>query len=98
MYTRKQYMNKEVSHDDYYSQFGTHVIDLVVNQIGKDRILKSTDKNMNDIPLAEWDGLQMMITCSVGNLFATLNGNRLSLSDCVCIAKSAARLFKINPY
>ena len=34
MYTRKQYMDNEVSHEEYYAQFGIHLIKLVENSIG----------------------------------------------------------------
>ena len=53
MYTRKQYMDNEVSHAEYYAQFGIHLIKLVENRIGKKRILESSDPHFNDIPWVE---------------------------------------------
>lgn len=78
MYTRKQYMNKECTHREFYGQHMTlPIINMVVRAIGKDRLLRSTDEHLNDIPLKEWD-----------NLHPLLGG---SLSDSVCFAKEAAR-------
>ena len=48
-------MDNEVSHEEYYAQFGIHLIKLVENRIGKQRILESNDPYFNDIPLAEWN-------------------------------------------
>ena len=96
MYTRKQYMDNEVSHAEYYAQFGIHLIKLVENRIGKKRILKSNDPYFNDIPLAEWDMLESSVRRLVGGMLREYNGPKagVSLSDCVCAAKSAARIIK----
>ena len=96
MYTRKQYMDNEVSHAEYYAQFGIHLIKLVGNRIGKKRILKSNDPYFNDIPLAEWDRLEPSVRQFVGGMIRECNGPKagVSLSDCVCAAKSAARIIK----
>jgi len=96
MYTRKQYMNNEVSHADYYAQFGIHLIKLVENRIGEKRILESSDPHFNDIPLREWDRLEHSVRQLVGGMLREYNGPKagVSLSDCVCAAKSAARIIK----
>ena len=89
-------MNNEVSHAEYYAQFGIHLIKLVGNRIGKKRILKSNDPYFNDIPLAEWDRLEPSVRQFVGGMIRECNGPKagVSLSDCVCAAKSAARIIK----
>ena len=91
-FTRKQYMNKEVTHQEYYSQFVTPgVLRLVEGHIGRKRILESSDPHFNDIPLREWDDLQGQIIYMVGRLIQAANGtNCISLSDTVCVAKAAA--------
>ena len=96
MYTRKQYMDNEVSHAEYYAQFGIHLIKLVENRIGKKRILESSDPHLNDIPWVEWDMLESSVRRLVGGMLREYNGPKagVSLSDCVCAAKSAARIIK----
>jgi hypothetical protein len=63
--TRKEYMSRNTGetdtysiHRQYYAQFVTDtVLDKVSKEIGLPRILASTDKHLNDIPLKEWDAL-----------------------------------------
>lgn len=57
--TRKQYMDSsEDLHRPYFAQFVDKTIKSEVLQfIGKDRLLKSKDKHLNDIPLHLWDSL-----------------------------------------
>jgi hypothetical protein len=95
MITRKQYMNKEATHAEYYAQFGQHLTGLVSRWIGRDRILASTDEHFNDIPLKEWDAMAESVRLTVGRSLAEANGTGgISLSDCVCSLKSAARIIK----
>ena len=95
MYTRKQYLNKECSFNEYYEQFGQHLTHDVEAFIGKDKIINSTDSSFNDIPLKEWDQLAPIVRITVGRAIAEANGTGgISLSDCVCSAKAAARLIK----
>lgn len=57
MFTRAQYLNNEVSHEEYISQFVTSTeLEVVKSQFG-DRLLQSQDPYLNDIPLKEWDRL-----------------------------------------
>ena len=93
--TRSEYMAGDCSHDTYYAQFGEHLTDLVAQTIGVDRILKSTDPHLNDIPLKRWDSLAPAVRWRVGRLIGEANETGgVSLSDCVCAAKSAARLIQ----
>jgi hypothetical protein len=104
MKTRKQYMNKEVSHQDYYAQFVTEtILDTVRSRIGTKRILKSTDPHFNDIPLQLWDNLAPAIRMTCGKSLSVSNASTcsrevklggVSLSDCVCVAKAAAKIIK----
>ena len=57
MFTRAQYLNNEVSHEEYISQFVTSTeLEMVKSQFG-DRLFQSKDPYLNDIPLKEWDRL-----------------------------------------
>lgn len=57
-FTRRQYLNKECTHHEYYSQFVTTITWIsLTGRISAERIKASTDPNFNDIPLAIWDSL-----------------------------------------
>lgn len=95
MITRKEYRADQSpdAHFKYYSQFATpSVQELVARTIGIDRIKKSTDPHLNDIPLREWDNLAPSVKMLSGRLMAKANNGGISLSDCVCTAKAAARI------
>ena len=100
MITRKQYMNKEFTHAEYYAQFVDDSLKAyVADAIGKDKIKKSTDPYFNDIDLIQWDRLHGVIRMHCGKSLSESNsstcapGSRggVSLSDTVCVAKAAAR-------
>ena len=93
-FTRKDYMDNKCSHREYYGQFvDAAVRNTVSKYIGRDTILKCRDnENFSDISLVEWDRLELAIRYAVGSLIAKANGTGgISLSDCVCVAKEAAR-------
>ena len=98
MYTRKQYMSKECSHNEYYGQFvDTSLRDTVKQFIGIERIMKSKDESFNDIELKRWDALAPLIRTHCGRSIARANETGgISLSDCVCTAKQAARQIKAS--
>ena len=95
-YSRKQYLSGEVTHLEYYGQFAESIEQAVVNTIGRERILASTDPHMNDIPLQRWDSLQGIVMNLAGRAIGEANGISFSasLSDCVCAAKAAAILYR----
>jgi len=96
-YSRKDYMDRKVTHQEYYFQFGKHLIDYVQSIIGKDRIINSTDPHFNDIPLKLWDDMEDSIRMMVGRKIGEANGTGgLSLSDTVCAAKSAAKHIRVS--
>jgi len=88
-FTRKNYLDGDCTHRDYYAQFVSpgrpnHVAGI----IGGDRLLASTDSHLNDIPLRHWD--------AIPNPFGTDEkmrslGDYPTLSSAVCISKEAAR-------
>jgi hypothetical protein len=93
MYTRKDYMSNKVSHHEYYSQFATDAVQMLVkNQIGLNRLLASNDPHLNNIPLSKWDAMHGIIISYSGAMIAKANGGGVSLSDTVCTAKAAARI------
>ena len=98
MITRKQYMSKEFSYDQYYGQFVTDDVRLTVSAlIGAERIKESKCEHFNDIPLKEWDSLNSMVRQHVGRMIADANGTGgISLTDCVCTAKQAAKQIRGN--
>jgi hypothetical protein len=101
--TRKQYLNNEVTPQQYYGQpaFQTpEVKAAVLNAIGLDNILNSTDEYFNDIPINLWDRLNIPIIRLVGAAIKEANqpgpgeATGISLSDTLCIAKQAAQIIK----
>ncbi len=101
MKTRQDYMDKRVSHAEYYRQFVTpSIIALVKSSIGIDAIAQSKDEHFNDIPLSKWDamhvvhivnGMYSRIACGE-KIKAAGEGN--SASTGTCILKQAARMIK----
>ena len=100
--TRKQYMDKEYSHDEYYEQFVTEgVKKYVCRVIGRQHILDSKDPHFNDIPLYKWDSMcpQIKIMIDRNKLREAEGWNEpetypWSLCCGVCIAKQAAKDIK----
>jgi hypothetical protein len=104
MFNRKQYMNHECTHDEYYSQFVNNaILSRVKSRVGEARIKGSTDPHFNDIPLAEWDSI-LIQTLIDKKLFKSLENVTYRESDrhlfiwskCsnTCIAKQAARMIR----
>ena len=89
MFTRKQYLNGECTHRQYYGQFvnaGTKA--RVLSGIGLAALKKSTDPHFNDIPLHEWDGL--VANCPGSAAFSKA-GDYYTLAGGICLLKEAAR-------
>lgn len=88
MFTRKQYMNHECSHREYYAQFVTEgTRQVVLQSIGRERLEGSTDPHLNDIPLRRWDHTPLWLP--QGSMKE--RGDWLSPAGKVCILKEAAR-------
>jgi len=99
-FTRKDYLEGRVGHQEYYEQFVTpEVIGAVLMRIGKQAILNSRDPHFNDIHLHKWGeaGTEMYRGVALSNMF-TQNPETavpsLSLSDKVCVEKAAARMIR----
>ena len=62
MITRKEYLDGLYTHEQYYGQFvNNRIKTIVLEEIGLERLKASTDPNLNDIPLLEWDDLLCII-------------------------------------
>ena len=96
MHTRKDYMSKKCTFREFYGQFVDPSLRLSVGSIiGIDKIMNSTDESFNDIPLEKWDNLAPLVRSHCGHSIAKANGTSgISLSDCVCTAKEAAKQIK----
>ena len=100
MMTRQEYLATayadKTAHSIFYGQAVTpSIVSHVVSIVGADRLKASTDPHMNDIPLIIWDRMEAWLRpVAVRFNEATGSGRQASLSDCVCIAKEAARQWK----
>lgn len=100
LYSRQQYLNNVISHEDYYNQFieegkslGFDFVDDV-KLYYFDQISKSGG-DMSKIKLSSWDGfsqcyLQGPLRWDTKKLFEKF-GTYPTLSEMVCILKSAGR-------
>jgi len=87
-FTRKQYLNNECTHRQYYAQFVTEGTKLRVKRmVGETKIIESTEEHLNDIPLHIWD---MVGTAGVSEKMREC-GDYLTLAGANCINKEAAR-------
>lgn len=102
-FTRKQYMNKECSHETYYGQFVTESTRAAVwNKFGK-RLLQQDDPHFNGdpTPIWEWDSLVSNFNHRRGGMFTIFlpwnkaaverAGEAKTQAALVCVAKEAAR-------
>lgn len=97
MFTRKQYLDDQCSHREYYAQLvDERTIATVVATIGADELRASTDPHFNDIPLRRWDVLAAILPNVLAVRFVDL-GDYATLGGLVCVAKEAARQFCEGP-
>lgn len=94
MFSRADYMADKCSFEQYYNQFVTlGRMQAVVYQIGLNKILKSKDEHLNDIPLKKWDNIFFVDSVSKD---LEKHGDYLTLAGKVCIAKACAKQIKKN--
>lgn len=97
IFTRREYIANECSHQEYYPQFVNDRVKYAVKTyIGLDKILASTNEHFNDIPLHLWDNIHAEFLIDRAK-FKQANETDVfcwSLSDNVCILKAAARMIK----
>lgn len=91
IFSRKEYMDRKCSHREYYAQFvDESVRKLVASTIGIERIRKSKDEHLNDIPLKNWDTVAFNIHKGVYEKMKLAGDFRSNAGD-TCILKEAAR-------
>ena len=89
-FTRKQYMEGECTHDQYYDQFVTQDLkNTVLRSIPEKQIVMSRDESFNDIPLRSWDWLARLNPVEPKK-FKEL-GDFTTMAGQICALKAAAR-------
>ena len=103
MFTRRDYVyENKCTHDEYYAQFVTESVkQLVLTKWSANEIKKSfaVDKNLNNLPLAQWDKLAEILSMNndLMRKLAKANGTGgTSLSDRVCTLKRAAKMIALE--
>lgn len=94
MFTRKQYLNDECTHRQYYAQFVTvETVKLVTRRFGLAELKKafSKDEAFNTIALPTWDALGYALPRQAINAQMKELGDYLTPAGTVCILKEAAR-------
>ena len=92
-YTRKQYLNRECTHREYYAQFVTEETKKIIShQIGLNNISKSTHESFNDIPLDTWDSLPQLPQSTYRKMESL--GDCITIAGNVCVYKEAAKQIK----
>lgn len=91
LFTRKQYLNNECTHGQYYGQFVTEsTIKTVLSYFSKDELTQcyAEDKHLNNIKFYVWDRMPLYAaTYKMKDC-----GDSLSMSGKVCILKCAAKM------
>ena len=93
MITRTQYMNKEVTFEEYYREIYKEADISFKHSIWLPRIKKALaagDEHLNTIPLLEWDALGSAFFPRLRTVFKN-HGDFWSLAGQVCALKQAAR-------
>lgn len=102
MYTRKQYLDGECTHEDYYNQFCDSWTETVILSRYNIRFLRekfSDDENLNNIPLALWDNMAYGLMMSLElNKKMRKHGDYPTVSGCVCILKQSVRNIVLDLY
>lgn len=92
---RERYLNKEISHSEYYGEFLKHGWYPEFAGFEFDRVaecLRSGDIHLNNIPLHLWDQKAKAYKAEVARANKVLNGeSSWSLFEGVCVLKEKAR-------
>lgn len=92
-YTRKQRLDDECTHREYFAQFATAATkNIVMQRIGIKAILTSNDDSLNDIGLDTWDCLPDFPRSTFDHMKQL--GDSMSMAGKVCIYKEAAKQIK----
>lgn len=92
MITRQDYLNNRCSFEDYYGDVIAGLrIHFSENFLAKVREALKTDKNLNNIPLEQWDAMGFPYEGALARRFKE-RGDSYSLAGGVCALKTAARI------
>lgn len=95
MYTRQQYMDKQVSHDEYYKTLADaagigNFDDAFLDRVRK--CIEQGDEHLNNIALSKWDNMCIMDRHNAALRDELKRRNdQLSLSTGVCMRKAKSR-------
>jgi len=98
--TRQEYLAANTAgtspHREYYGQFVNKAVkDLVLSRFSKEKLTEAiqSEKNLNSIPLAQWDGLTQGLGAYYYGVAEKMKelGDYRTLAGSVCILKEAAR-------
>lgn len=95
-FTRKQVLNNECTHREYYGQFVTNGMkSTVLRYFTKDQLTQALqeDEHLNSIPLKKWDMIGSTFLSGgyyLSDKFKEV-GDWVTQSCLVCIAKESAR-------
>lgn len=88
--TRQQYLNKEATHREYYSQFITAGVKNRVKKAFKlKELIQGKDQHFNNIPLFLWDKLMPIVPFEINSKLKEC-GDFATKAGIVCILKEAA--------
>jgi len=91
MKTRKQYMDKEITHEEYYRQFVTHpMVDTISREFSTAQ-LKAAGEHLNGIALQTWDRIAHRYEPFIRSKMKEA-GDCWSMAGGVCVVKQAARM------
>jgi len=91
LFTRKQYLDNEVSHDQYYGQFVTDAtINTVLRYFSKEQLTEvyKEGPNLNSIKLSIWDNMPL----NAATYKMKEAGDWLTQAGKVCILKCVSRI------
>ena len=90
MITRKQYIDREATHEEYYSQFVDEGVKSRVNRLGISTLKEGKDNHFNNIPLDSWDCMMPLVPFHINTKLKEC-GDYPTKAGIVCILKEAAR-------
>jgi hypothetical protein len=90
MFTRKQYMDHEITHEEYYGEMAMES-KIILPEDLIEKVKTSKDPHLNDIPLRIWDKLEYRHRDRMKEI-AKIHNEPYSRSTGVCILKALARI------
>ncbi len=95
IFSRKDYMSKKCSFNEYYAQFVTDSMkQIILNKFSKEQLTEkyNADEHLNNIPLKWWDQYEEFFKQSIARTNKRINGESVwSSCEHTCAMKEAAR-------